>query len=458
MLRRYPYNALKIRSFCSLPIAANMRDIGAEYETICAEFNKHRHDKAGLLKMRSLGRDIICPYSPQTLRECALKAVNEGTSHWPDNIYLLMGQHSVVTLTGEKHKTVRKVLNPLFLSEQSIESRFNIISQSTDQLIHTLTEQTKIQPNEYHNIWPICKYWAWDIAMHITVGDQIYNHKDKYLIFDNKYSSDLCMKMNDWALGFGDVNIENANNPDTVLGKAMITRKELIHDINILIDKCSDALMQNQLDPKCTMYQLLKNEDKWSKEMLIDTVMILMNASHDTTASSANNIVYVLNKFPKQRERLLYELETVDVNNYREVQNNEYLDAFVHETMRYIPTAPFTPKKFYHDVYINNYLIPKDAIYEIHNIGLSRNEGIFENANEFEPMRWITNDIDKYSWTPFGHGTKICLGWKLAILELKIFATIFATKCEFEIDQTRLKVADSFFNFYDIYAKIWHKN
>ena len=145
------------------------------------------------------------------------------------------------------------------------------------------------------------------------------------------------------------------------------------------------------------------------------------------------------------------------------LMNNEYLDMFTNEVMRYLPTVRYIPKRFVNnDEIINNYLIPKGVTYELNNIGLSQNEQLFIDPTQFVPERWnkesdYYKQISNHSWKPFGTSPKICLGHKLAYLELKVFAIMFATQCTFDIDENNCNISPSFFNFYHVFAKVYDK-
>ena len=62
-----------------------------------------------------------------------------------------------------------------------------------------------------------------------------------------------------------------------------------------------------------------------------------------------------------------------------------------------------------------------------------------------------------YGYTSFGKGAKMCLGWRLALLEIKLMAALFATEVRMDIDDERMEKAQSAFDFYQIFARFYPK-
>ena len=83
----------------------------------------------------------------------------------------------------------------------------------------------------------------------------------------------------------------------------------------------------------------------------------------------------------------------------------------------------------------------------------SRNSDEFENPDVFDPTRTFS----KYGFTPFGMGSKMCLGWRLVYVEMKLMVALFQSRVRMEIDEERLVKAMSPFNYWEIYGKFYPK-
>ena len=146
------------------------------YDAVTKETNKYgsNNNESGMLRMRSLGRDIICPINDKTLKEFCVKGSTNSTTEWPQTGQLLLGKYSVMTLDGtsNQHKQIRKVLNPLFLRNDQLYSRFDTIIHQTQQFINTLIDNTVKSNDDYLNIYPLAKLWSWNAALSILFGNK----------------------------------------------------------------------------------------------------------------------------------------------------------------------------------------------------------------------------------------------------------------------------------------------
>lgn len=98
------------------------------------------------------------------------------------------------------------------------------------------------------------------------------------------------------------------------------------------------------------------------------------------------------------------------------------LKACVKETLRLRPVSIGVGRLTTKDIIINDYQIPKDTMIITQNQVACVREEYFKDALQFRPSRWLQNQNHKHRfiWLPFGHGTRMCLGRRIAELELYI--------------------------------------
>ncbi|CAI9719319.1 cytochrome P450 27C1-like [Octopus vulgaris] len=104
------------------------------------------------------------------------------------------------------------------------------------------------------------------------------------------------------------------------------------------------------------------------------------------------------------------------------------------------PVIPIGARITTEDIVLDGYHIPKGTCLMINNYAMSRDERNFPNANEFIPERWFRSDTRKFhpfAVIPFGHGSRSCIGRRIAELELYLAITHL---CQ----NFRLKVEDGF--------------
>ncbi|EOA25717.1 hypothetical protein CARUB_v10019068mg [Capsella rubella] len=98
-----------------------------------------------------------------------------------------------------------------------------------------------------------------------------------------------------------------------------------------------------------------------------------------------------------------------------------YLQAVVTETLRLHPPSPFLiPRKAESDdAEILGYPIPENAQIVVNAWAIGRDPTVWENAERFEPERFLGRDIETigkdFEMIPFGAGLRICPGISLAL-------------------------------------------
>ena len=173
-------------------------------------------------------------------------------------------------------------------------------------------------------------------------------------------------------------------------------------------------------------------------------VMTMLLAGEDTTANSLAWLLALLWENPAVLKKLQADVDAkfaLDTPYSIERLNQlDYMDACINESMRLKPVAPFLPMQASRDVIIEDIQVPADTII----FGLFRSDSVDEkfvpNAASFDPQRWISqgesgqsiNSVKRISM-PFGAGPRICPGRYLALLEMKSALTMLLTR--FEIDR-----------------------
>lgn len=168
-------------------------------------------------------------------------------------------------------------------------------------------------------------------------------------------------------------------------------------------------------------------------------VLTMLLAGEDTTANSLAWLLALLWEHPAVLAQLRDEVRSKfapDTPYTMEALNDlDYMDACINESMRLKPVAPFLPLQATRDTVIDDIAIPSGTIV----FGLFRSDSVDERflpeAASFKPERWLDkgepgqgiNSVKRISM-PFGAGPRICPGRYLALLEMKIALTMLFTR------------------------------
>nr|CAD7456858.1 unnamed protein product [Timema tahoe] len=129
------------------------------------------------------------------------------------------------------------------------------------------------------------------------------------------------------------------------------------------------------------------------------------------------------------QRKVLEELDAVfgdDVERsvtIEDLNNLKYIEQVIKESLRLYPVVPFVPRTSTKDIEINGYTIPKgcDVFFNIYS--LHRNPKIYPNPDEFDPENFSperSKGRHPYSFLPFSGGMRKCVGYKYAMLQMKV--------------------------------------
>lgn len=178
----------------------------------------------------------------------------------------------------------------------------------------------------------------------------------------------------------------------------------------------------------------VKHPEIFDDSMLVRTVVSTITAGFDTTSFTLASITHILLKFPNVYEQLQKELDEALAEGklslrpkWAEVSRLEYLDAVIHESMRYhpffeLPLERLVPRE---GAKISGEWIPGGTVVAMNGGVLGADRKAFgDDVDVFRPERWLTKErltrlAMERAFLNFGAGKRICLGRHIAELELK---------------------------------------
>ncbi len=170
---------------------------------------------------------------------------------------------------------------------------------------------------------------------------------------------------------------------------------------------------------------------------IIDHMIFLMMAAHDTTTSTLTSLLYELAVHPEWQERVRSEIlafhkPTIEYADLLEVPD---LILVIQETLRRYPPLSTIPRMATRDFDWQGYRIPAGAMTVIYPIHTHHMEQWWSEPFRFDPERFAPGREEhkrhSHSYVPFGGGNHMCLGLRFA--ELQIKAVIFQLIARFRI-------------------------
>jgi cytochrome P450 len=173
---------------------------------------------------------------------------------------------------------------------------------------------------------------------------------------------------------------------------------------------------------------------------VLDHVLTLLFAGHDTTTSTISFLVYELARNPEWADRL--HAEVIHVAGAEEPNPEQLfgelplLTRAVDETLRLYPPAWLGPRRSVRDFEFNGVRVPA-GIPTIYSSWVShRLPHVFERPGEFDPDRFEPERRAKWprgAYVPFGMGPRVCIGKRFGYTEVHAIAAALLRRYRFEL-------------------------
>jgi cytochrome P450 len=177
-----------------------------------------------------------------------------------------------------------------------------------------------------------------------------------------------------------------------------------------------------------------------SDSQLRDELVTLLLASHETTANALGWTWYLLGRYADAAERLHGEVDAVlgadRLPTAADVQDLPFTRTVLAESMRLYPPAWLIARVAVEDHEVRGYTIPRGAIVVLSQWIAHRNSIHFPEPERFEPDRWRPerqNGRPRFSYFPFGGGSRGCMGEAFAWMEGVVLLAVIAQRWRFRL-------------------------
>ncbi|XP_028416656.1 cytochrome P450 3A7-like isoform X2 [Dendronephthya gigantea] len=227
-------------------------------------------------------------------------------------------------------------------------------------------------------------------------------------------------------------------------------RREGVEIISKLTKQVIQAKIDKKTEQKTTRKDLLDLlleavDDETGKGMdeeeLFSQIFIFLFAGHETSAVSMSWLLYFLAQNPDVQKRLRQEVK-ITLNEKEECwetyDSMEYLTAVVNESLRLRPSAPVYRRKVIQEDNILGYKIPADSVIVIPLYALHRKPEYWSDPKTFNPERFLepnrqNNPNHRYAFIPFSSGPRICVGYRFALMEMKVVLSALIRRFSFSM-------------------------
>jgi cytochrome P450 len=318
----------------------------------------------------------------------------------------------LLTSNGDYWLKQRRLIQPGFHAEK-IHALYGIIQKTVDEFLSNF-------PLGKQDVFPMMNALAFEIVINTLFDIKIPKEtRLKISEFINEAQNfvmkDIRQPYKSWWFklsGEEKENLDRAARTRAILSDIIQTRKKSGQRHNDLLDMLLDARYQDTGEPM-------------EEHQIIDEIMVLIIAGHDTTANALSWTLYLLANHPGEMKKLR---EGTSQLGLKEAVTNPLLNSVIKESMRLYPPAWITDRIALQDDAYGNFTFPKNTILILFYYGLHRNPKYWEDAESFKPSRFSNGNADKEKtkyYLPFGSGPRLCIGNNFAMAEMAIFLQSF---------------------------------
>jgi len=170
-----------------------------------------------------------------------------------------------------------------------------------------------------------------------------------------------------------------------------------------------------------------------SDRELLDEIMTLIVAGHETTASSLNWFWYLLTQAPEAEARIHAEVDAgADAPPaYDALAQFPYVRRALDETLRLYPPGWLLTRRSLSAGALAGYSLPAGTDVLISPYIVQRHPAFWDAPDTFDPDRFLPEAVaarNRFAYLPFGLGPRACIGEHLAIIEMHAHAIMLARR------------------------------
>ena len=318
--------------------------------------------------------------------------------------------HGILTSNGEHWHTHRRMVQPAF-HKKKLVGLLGIMRSAIR------SELNGIKPNKKQDVFPLMGDLAFQVVAKSLFGrsdiqkemvklQEITGANQKMLI---KEMRQPCMKW--WFNLSGQIKKH--------LELSAIAR-------NLLNDIIEERIgSKEEKDDLLDMLLKARYEDgtPMSRRQLIDEVLILFTAGHETTANALSFTLFLLAKNQKEQQKVFEEASQLHLGSgdvVRHISKLRYTRQCIEEAMRLYPPVYIIDRiAIDHDI-LGGIEIPENTLLLLSLYELHRYARFWESPEEYRPERFdvdSSRDLREYYY-PFGAGPRMCVGNNFAMYEM----------------------------------------
>ena len=165
--------------------------------------------------------------------------------------------------------------------------------------------------------------------------------------------------------------------------------------------------------------------ERFSDADVVNHMIFLLMAAHDTTTITLTSMMYLLAKHPPWQERLRAESRAVGTAavGFDDLDRLSGMDLVMKEALRVIPPVPALPRRTVRETEVLGHRLPAGTTVTVSILLNHHLEPWWPDPYRFDPERFAPHrredKVHSHAWIPFGGGVHKCIGLRFAAVQVK---------------------------------------
>lgn len=387
------------------------------------EFQKKCNQKYGdifSIQLSGLGSYVVIG-NPKAIQEIFTQDSKFDIGRANKLARVLIGSNSLMLMDGYRHQRERKLLMPPFHGEklQAYAEKICLITKqiaSQWQIGEPFVVQSTMQKVSLEVIL--------QIVFGLSEGERYQQIKPLLTSWLNMTDSPLRSSM--LFLPF----LQQDFGKWTPWGRMKSKQRSLNQLLQAEIEEKRAMNNQGKFDVLSLMMTARdENGQAMTDDELKDELLTILLAGHETTATTLAWAFYEIHQNSDVLKQLHEELNNLGENPQpMTIAQLPYLTAVCQETLRMYPVlSGLFPRISKSAINIGGYEFDANTTFMPSMYLVHYREDLYSNPEKFNPKRFLERQYSPSEYIPFGGGSRRCLGYALALLEMKlVLATVLS--------------------------------
>lgn len=398
-------------------------DPAPEFDRLRAEFGPIYRLGSGPLRIAVVGDPVGI---------AALFAMPSSAFRWNHRLNILelfSGSQSLLVSDGDEHRRRRSAVMSGF-ARRRLNGWVPMIVDRTETAVGQILRTARTTPPDKPvDLYPVGRTMALAVVLEALLGERMARRVDEIAPLIERpqaYLESPAIRQIPHPL------------PRTRRAEVRADRRSLDHIIDEEIAQLRSGDEAKASALRTDVLAGMVRSGELSDSEMRDQVVTLIGAGFDTTAAAFSWMLWRAVLLPGHWQRLAKEAdvafrESGDVTDERLLERLPLAAATVHESLRLHPAGLAGVREAVVDIDVCGYRIPAKTIIAWSPYLSGRDPETWPNPLEFDPDRFVGLSPEQRAesdrmWVPFGGGTRNCIGFVLAQMELTLFLAVYARR------------------------------